>query len=64
MIEHLRLMHHVSSNAVDSLERTRTSARGSPGSMVAAKQDGKYAQIEATISDRHYPLQSYQNLRE
>jgi WD40 repeat protein len=28
--------------------------------LLAAKQDGKFAQIEAEFSDQHYPLQSYQ----
>ena len=28
--------------------------------LVGAKQDGKFAQVEAAISDPHYPLQSYQ----
>jgi WD40 repeat protein len=28
--------------------------------LIEAKQDGKFAQIEADISDQHYPLQAYQ----
>jgi WD40 repeat protein len=28
--------------------------------LLAAKQDGKFAQIEAELSDQHYPLQNYQ----
>jgi WD40 repeat protein len=28
--------------------------------LLEAKQDGKFAQIEADISDQHYPLQAYQ----
>ncbi len=28
--------------------------------LVSAKQDGKFAQLDATISDPHHPLQSYQ----
>ena len=61
LIEHLRLMYQ------RRLERSGFHP-SAPGlslevpqvQLVAAKQDGKFAQIEATISDQHDPLQSYQ----
>jgi WD40 repeat protein len=60
-IEHLRLRYQ------RRLERSGFH-QGTPGLSLeapqirldSAKQDGKFAQVEATISDPRYPLQSYQ----
>jgi WD40 repeat protein len=60
-IEHLRSRYQ------RRLERSGFH-QGTPGpsleapqvQLVGAKQDGKFAQVEAAISDPHYPLQSYQ----
>jgi WD40 repeat protein len=61
LIEHLRLMHQRRLERSGFHESASGLALEAPQVQLdAAKQDGKFAQIEATINDQHDPLQSYQ----
>jgi WD domain, G-beta repeat len=59
-IEHLRLRYQRRLECSGFHQAPALSLDAPQVQLVGAKQDGKFAQVEAAISDSHYPLQSYQ----